>query len=192
MKMRFSRSSAPSAALASCLALASAAGAAQPGSQEPFHAARSAPEKALDEIFHRSDNDDNLSEFVLKRPWYDAKKDKGYAPLFTQNLLTAWAGAEAQLVQHDCQGKYLDGEICGIDYSPITCGNATSDKGYVFRTKQADDRSASFSRDGRDQRRATRVCNTAWRKRPGAGGSTGSIAAMARSSISIDAVTRHS
>jgi hypothetical protein len=145
MKMRFSRPSAPSVALASCLALAFAAGPAQSGSQEPFDAARSAPEKALNEIFHHSDNDDNLSEFVLKRPWYDAKKDKGYATLFTPNLLAAWASAEAQLVQHDCQGKYLDGEICGIDYSPITCGNATSDKGYRFRTKEADDRKAILS-----------------------------------------------
>jgi hypothetical protein len=147
MKMRFSRPSALFAALISCLGLACAAGPALSGSPEPFHAAHSAPEKALNEIFHRSDNDDNLSEFVLKRPWYDAKKDKGYATLFTQSLLAAWASAEAQLVQQDCQGKYLDGEICGIDYSPITCGNATSDKGYVFRTKQADDRSAIlFSR----------------------------------------------
>ena len=121
--------------------------AAQSAAEEPFHAARSAQEKALNEILLLSDRDDNLFDFVLKRPWYDAKKDKGYARLFSKGLLAAWAGAEARAVERDCQGKYIDGEICGLDYSPITCGNATSDKGYRFRTMKADEREATvFSR----------------------------------------------
>jgi hypothetical protein len=126
-----------------CAVVVSAAPGA--GSEQPFHAARSAPEKALDEILRRSDHDDNLFEFVLKRPWFDPKKDKGYALLFTKQLLAAWAAAQAEQVRRDCQGKYVDGEVCGIDYNPIACGNATSEKGYVFRTKQANDREATIS-----------------------------------------------
>jgi hypothetical protein len=138
-----SRISTPLWLVAAVIPIAFAA--AQSAAEEPFHAARSPPEKALVEILLLSDRDDNLFDFVLKRPGYDAKKDKGYARLFTKGPLAAWAGAEARAVESDCQGKYIEGEICGIDYSPITCGNAISDTGYRFRTVKADEREAILS-----------------------------------------------
>jgi hypothetical protein len=103
---------------AACAALVSAATAAEAGSSDAFHAARSVPEKVLDEIIRRSDKDDNLFYYILQRPGYDATKDSGYSRLFTRRLLQTWANAEAELVKQDCGGKYVDGEICGFDYSP--------------------------------------------------------------------------
>jgi hypothetical protein len=124
---------------AACAAAMSSASATEAGPRQPFHAARSVPEKALDAIIRRSDKDDNMFNYVLKRPGYDATKDAGYSRLFTPNLLLAWAHAEAELVKQDCGGKYLEGEICGFDYSPITCAQDSSDSGRVYRTIEATD-----------------------------------------------------
>jgi hypothetical protein len=110
--------------------------AAEAGSPDPFHAARSAPERALDAIIRRSDKDEKLFDYILKRPGYDATKEAGYSRLFTPGLLQAWARAEAELVKQECGGRYIDGEICGIDYSPITCDQDASENGHLYRTRK--------------------------------------------------------
>lgn len=129
----------------SCAPPALAEIALQPSPQESFHAAQSAPEKALDNIIRNSDADSNMFDYVLKRPWYNEKKDTGYSQLFTKNLLTAWARAEATLVQKNCGGKYSKGEVCGIDYNPITCAQDISEDGYFYKTEKADGRQAVVS-----------------------------------------------
>ena len=84
--------------------------------KEPFHTARSPAEKSLDEIISRTIKDNNIFEYVLGRPWYDAKKDSGYSRLFTKKLVGAITKQESDLVKETCGGKYGD-DICGIDYN---------------------------------------------------------------------------
>jgi hypothetical protein len=108
-----------------------------PTTQESFHIARSPAEKALDGIIRRADKDDNVIEYVLGTPYYDAKKDDGYSRLFTKKFLRAAAKKEADLVKKSCDGKYTD-EICGLDSSPILCAQDFSEKGYLYRTIEGD------------------------------------------------------
>jgi hypothetical protein len=134
---------AAAAALSLPLASASADPASAPA--RAFHAARSAPEKTLDNILRRAIRDPNIVEFVLATPHCDAKKDTGYAPLFSKPLLKALADAQAALVKHDCGGRYIEGEICGIDHDPILCGQDYPDKGYLFQTSSENRQQAIVS-----------------------------------------------
>jgi hypothetical protein len=124
-----------SAAVFTLLAMAATAAiVAETSSHESFHAAQSAPEKTLDEIIRRSNNDQNMLDYALKRPWYDAKKNTGYSRLFTKGFLAALAGVESALVKQDCKGHYVEGEICGIDYNPITCGQDSNGNQHLYQT----------------------------------------------------------
>jgi hypothetical protein len=108
------------------------------------HAPQTQAEKALDSLIRRSQNDENMFEFMLGRPWYDPSKDQGYARLFTPALLKAWTEKEAELVQKSCGGKYIDGEICGIDYSPITWGQDYTEDNF-YRTFDSSQNAARIS-----------------------------------------------
>lgn len=106
---------------------------AQTTHDSDFHAANTQAEKTLDAIIKQSETDENMIEYILNRPGYDPSKDNGYSHLFTPALLKAWTDKEANLLRQDCGGKYIDGEICGIDYSPITCGQDIVG-GHFYRT----------------------------------------------------------
>jgi hypothetical protein len=72
--------------------------------------------------------------FEVKRPDRNPGKDETYRGHFTPALEGAWAEAEAALVRHDCGGKYSDdGEICGMNSSPLSCAQDYSEKGYLYR-----------------------------------------------------------
>jgi hypothetical protein len=183
MKMRFSRPSAPSVALASCLALAFAAGPAQSGSQEPFHAARSAPEKALNEIFHHSDNDDNLSEFVLKRPGTTRKRTKATPRCSPQTSWRLGPARKRNWFSTTAKANISMAKFAASTTAPSPAATRRATRAIASEQKRPTIAKRSFPRDGREKRRAPMVRNIEWRKRAGAGGSTASIAAMARSSI---------
>ncbi len=118
------------------ISLASAETKAKSSSQGPFHIAKSDAEKVLDEILRRADKDRNIFDYVLGHPWYDHEKGTGYSHLFTKNLLRTLAKEEAEFVKYSCDGKYLEGELCGFDYSPITCAQDFSEQGYIYWTKK--------------------------------------------------------
>jgi len=108
-----------------------------------FHPPQTEAEKVLDKIFDLEDKDSNVLFFALGTPAYDPAKDTGYARLFTKALLKAWRKKEADLVQDDCDGKYREGEICGLDFDPIVCGQDRPDK-FVFRTIKSGKESATM------------------------------------------------
>jgi hypothetical protein len=116
-----------------------AAGPAQPGA---FHPPQTAAEKALDSILRLSKaSDGNLDNFVLKEPYYNPKKDTGYAKLFTPALLATIAKLQADMVRKDCGGKYQKGEVCGFDMSPTLCGQDYPNH-YIYRTENQTDKDA--------------------------------------------------
>jgi hypothetical protein len=100
-----------------------------------FHPASHAAERSLDRLIATEASDPNMILFELKRPDRDKGKDKAYQGLFTPALEGAWARAEATLVRRTCGSKYSpDGEICGMDSSPLSCAQDISDQGYLYRT----------------------------------------------------------
>lgn len=114
---------------------------AAPRASEPgeFHRAATPAETALDRVLRLSEKDPNLVEFLLATPLYKAKADKGYARYFTARLRADLAAMERASVTENCQGKYLEGELCGLDYNPLTCAQDLSDKAYLYRTSSSDD-----------------------------------------------------
>ena len=114
---------------------------AAPRASEPggYHRAATPAETALDRVLRLSEKDSNLVEFLLATPQYKAKNDKGYGRYFTARLRADLAAMERASVAENCQGKYIDGELCGLDYNPLTCAQDLSDKAYLYRTSSSDD-----------------------------------------------------
>jgi hypothetical protein len=110
-----------------------------------YHTASSEAEMALDEILRLSDKDDNMLNFVLRAPDYKPKADKGYAGHFTQRLLRDMAEMERREVKSKCGGKYIQGELCGTEYNPLTCAQDMSDSGYLYRTDSSGGSKATIS-----------------------------------------------
>jgi hypothetical protein len=132
-------------AAAACLAAANAH-AADAVPADSFHAAKTPPEKALDDIVRRSETDEDISVYVLKIPGYDPKKAEEYSHLFTDDFLKSAAAVQARLVQKDCGGNYSEGDICGVDGNPVTCAQDVSKPDYLYQTQTEDDRTAAIVR----------------------------------------------
>ncbi|MDE2630625.1 MAG: hypothetical protein KGM97_06505, partial [Alphaproteobacteria bacterium] len=96
-----------------------------------FHPAKTPAEIALDGILHRADADPRQLANLLHRPGADGRVD--YARMLTPALVAAMSKAEKTLVRKDCGGKYLKDEICGLDYSPLTCAQDSSPS-YIYHT----------------------------------------------------------
>ncbi len=47
-----------------------------------------------------------------------------------------------RLVNQDCDGEYIDGDMCGINYNPLTCAQDYYDEGYIYKTLSSDDKTA--------------------------------------------------
>jgi hypothetical protein len=110
------------------VALAAPSAAATAGYQPP----KSAAEIALDRILKAADADEFQLDNLLHRYPVVPKKRVDYRGLLTVPLIDAMQAEEKKLVAKDCGGKYLEGEICGMDYSPITC--AQHGVTYAYKT----------------------------------------------------------
>jgi len=104
------------------------------GGASAFHPAAGDAEKTLDRVLRLSEKDANLLDFVRRTPDYKPKADKGYVRYFTKRFLDAMAAMEKKAVRENCQGKYSDGEICGLDYNPLTCAQDRADNAYRYAT----------------------------------------------------------
>ncbi len=119
------------------LVLAFAAGLALtwPAAAENIHPPKTTIERALDAILKHADQDpdqlDNLFDGRGQRPFRPAVD---YSKVLTAPLMAAMSAKEKSLVQSECGGHYRKGELCGLDYSPITCAQDLSDS-YLYRTE---------------------------------------------------------
>lgn len=88
---------------------------------------------ALDAILKLSDREPESGWVAIAAPWRDRSKDEVFKPIFSPRLLAAWRKAEQNAVKENCNGVYIDGEMCGIDIHPITCSQ-DSHETYVYQT----------------------------------------------------------
>jgi len=110
--------------------------AGKPAAGRPHPAATEA-EKALDKLLRLSEKRFGLVAAVLGRP-SGGKNDVALArELITARLRQDLAGQERRAVRDNCKGRYVPGEICGLDYNPLTCAQDESDAPYSFRTTAA-------------------------------------------------------
>jgi hypothetical protein len=56
----------------------------------------------------------------------------------TPELKTELAATEAELVQQECDGQYIDHNVCGFGFDPLLCAQDVSDSPYMYYTTQAD------------------------------------------------------
>ena len=107
-----------------------------PGKPEAVrpHPAATEAEKALDKLLRLSEKRYGLVAAVLGRPG-GGKGDAALArELTTARLRQDLAGQERKAVRDNCKGRYVPGEICGLDYNPLTCAQDESDAPYGYRT----------------------------------------------------------
>lgn len=88
------------------------------GDPPHFHPAQTEPEKALDMMLHFADRDKDQLGHLFHRPGTKGRVD--YARILTPKLIAAMAKAERAALG-ECGGRYGKGELCGLDFSPITC-----------------------------------------------------------------------
>ena len=116
-----------------------------PAAADTIHPPRSAAERALDGILKHADQDpdllDNLFAGRGQRPFRPAED---YTKVLTAPLIAAMTAKEKALVQAGCDGHYRKGEVCGMDYSPITCAQDLSDS-YLYRTEASGEDQAKIN-----------------------------------------------
>lgn len=96
-----------------------------------FHPPQTEAETALDRVLKIADEDEgDMLYFALNIP--GQKKDFSY--LFSEKLLQSWRKAEKEAVQETCNGFYVDGESCGLDYNPIICAQDIPEH-YLYHTQ---------------------------------------------------------
>jgi hypothetical protein len=118
---------------------------AWPAAAETIHPPETTAERTLDGILKHADYDDqqldNLFDGRGQRAFH-ATVD--YSKVLTTPVLAAISAKEKTLVQAGCGGHYQKGEICGLDFSPITCAQDLSDT-YFYRTETSGDDRAEIA-----------------------------------------------
>jgi hypothetical protein len=82
-------------------------------------------EMALDKVLKTADRDEEVLDNLLHRYPVAAAKRIDYRQWLTPKLIASLQAEEKKLVAQDCGGKYREGDICGIDYNPLTCAQDT-------------------------------------------------------------------
>jgi hypothetical protein len=119
----------------------------RPASAESFHPPATAAEKALDQILKRAGKDDDeLDNLLGGRGNKSFHRTVDYTAMLTKPLMAAIAAKEQALVQSECGGQYREGDICGLDYSPITCAQDSNDS-HLYRTETSAENYAEVSYD---------------------------------------------
>jgi hypothetical protein len=78
-----------------------------------------APERALDGVLKHVATDDQVLDNLLGgRDKARFHRTVDYTTTLTKPLLAAIARAETAAAQRDCGGRYIDGELCGLDFVP--------------------------------------------------------------------------
>lgn len=90
---------------------------------------------SFDTLATRDDRFGPFMEFMLGYPDRNTGFDHLYEAFFTPALLQAWRKAERDQVVQDCGGRYVEGELCGLGFSPLTCGQDEPPAGYVYNTQ---------------------------------------------------------
>jgi hypothetical protein len=120
--------------LAVAIVIVTAATAAAQAPPAGWHAPLTTSEAALDRILKMADNDDDqLDNLLGGRGTAGFHPTVDYKTVLTPPLLAAIKRTEDQLVQKSCGGHYT-GDVCGLDFSPLTCAQDTNDT-YLYRTE---------------------------------------------------------
>ncbi|BAH75578.1 hypothetical protein [Solidesulfovibrio magneticus] len=108
----------------------------KPAAGRPHPAATEA-EKALDKLLRLSEKRVGLVAALLGRPGGGKGEAALARELTTVRLRHDLSELERKAVRDNCKGRYIPGELCGLDYNPLTCAQDESDAPYSYRTTAA-------------------------------------------------------
>jgi hypothetical protein len=105
-----------------------------------FHPPRTAAELALSAALRRADADEEQLDNLFHRygPVPRAKR-VDYARYLTTNFWDRLRRQEVAMVRKDCGGRYEDGEVCGMESSPITCAQDDLPSPLAYRSEPVAD-----------------------------------------------------
>ncbi|MBV8976462.1 MAG: hypothetical protein JO261_10465 [Alphaproteobacteria bacterium] len=98
---------------------------AAPAVAASAHAPQTDAEKTLDKILRTAEGDELILDNVLHRFPVPATKRVDYSKWLTPALIASLQAEQKRLLDQDCGGKYVEGDICGMDYNPLTCAQDT-------------------------------------------------------------------
>ncbi len=99
-----------------------------------FHAPATDAEKMIAEIL-KLDDSSTPSLFHYLTGYPKPFANDRYATMFTQDFRNSVLSTNHEALKQNCGGKYIEGEICGLDINPVSCTQDKSDD-YFFRTEQ--------------------------------------------------------
>jgi len=103
-----------------------------------YHPPTSPSELVLDSLLAKSrdigEESAALHDYITKAPDANQEYDKEFDTLITSQLRNSIARMQIDEVKKNCNGKYIEGELCGLDVDPITCSQDSPVK-YVYRSK---------------------------------------------------------
>lgn len=110
--------------------------------ENTYRFAENDPEKALDALLMIDNESKDLQDFILQRKWQKQARVEEFTKLFTPKLLNAWVSEDRRLAQQFCGAGFDASQgMCGVDYSPVTCEQESSDV-YKYKTIEMDDKHA--------------------------------------------------
>jgi hypothetical protein len=102
-------------------------------------------ERALDQVLRTADKDDNLLDNLFHgRAGAKSRQTVDYTKFLTPKLIDTIYAEQQRTIRADCGAKPDPGDQCGLDYSPITCGQDTP-KHYLYETARIDASTAIIS-----------------------------------------------
>lgn len=116
----------------------------EPCFENGFHYPEAPEELALDAVLTIEFCDQNLHSFVTGYEKRDKRHDRRFSAYFSAELLGAWTKAELEAVQRNCNGVYVEGDMCGVDVN-ISCAQDYFEGGNVYKTETSNGNTAIIS-----------------------------------------------
>ncbi|MCT4626439.1 hypothetical protein [Halodesulfovibrio sp.] len=112
------------------------------GFSSPINEAELALDAILtfDQLASQDDRFGPFMDFIIGYPERDTTFDHLYKSFFTPALIKAWRTAERDRVMQDCKGEYIDGDLCGLGFNPLSCAQDDPPNGYVYKTQMETDK----------------------------------------------------
>ena len=113
---------------------------------QKYHKAETNAEKKLDNILYLNDSEsaesENFHEFIYNMPRYHGNY-WFFSNFFTKNFLNSVALTEGKMVAENC-GYYRENDLCGLNYSVISCAQDYSENGYIYKAVLREKRKEIF------------------------------------------------
>jgi hypothetical protein len=109
---------------------------------DEFHKPATKAEEMIDYLLTVTSRKPDFFAYITNKPWRNKAKGKGFSVFFSQKLQKNWINEEIRLLNLWCDGKYIEGDMCGLDINPFTCAQDYLEEGYMYKTISSDNRTA--------------------------------------------------